>query len=130
MALPPGAPAFRSGKASSLNGTAPQTSANQQEALLRSVPVRKNGKKTLEGQGRQQAYDKDAYTTRTDRVRGPARVHLTRADRAAEGQTDTTTIQIRNSICRKILGIHIRIPTKVSHERGNSASQACIRAIL
>ena len=39
-------------------------------------------------------------------------------------------IQIRYGICRPILGIHIRIPPKASHERGNSAGQACIRVIL
>ena len=86
------------------------------------MPVRQNDKKTLEGQRRQQACNKDGHTTRTDRVRGPARIQLTRADRAAEGQTDPTTIQIRYGICRPVLGIHIRIPTKASHERGNSAS--------
>ena len=68
--------------------------------------------------------------TRTGCVHGPARIHFAGADSAAERQVDPTMVQVCDDFCRPILGVHIRLPTMTSHVRGNSASQACIRAIL
>ena len=73
--------------------------ANRQEALLCGMPVRQNDKKTLEGQGRQQACRKNGQKTRTGSVRGPTRIQLARSDSATEGQVNPPTIQIRHNIC-------------------------------
>ena len=64
--------------------------------------------------------------TRPGCVRGATRIQLTRADCTAEGQADPTTIQVCNDFRQPILGVHIRLPSKVPHERGNRTSQACI----
>ena len=94
MALLPGTPSLRPCQAAGSNGTAPQATTRQQETLLCSVSIRKNDKKTLEGQGRQQGCHEDGNTTRTGRIRGPTGIQLARADCAAEGQADPTKIQV------------------------------------
>ena len=96
---------------------------SKKEALLCSVSVWENDKKTLEGQGRQYECHKNSYTTRTDRVCGLTRVHFARAYCASEGQTDPTMIQVCYEFRQPvILGVHIRFPSTMSHEQGNCTS--------
>ena len=90
------------------------------------MSVWENDKKTLEGQGRQQACYKNGNMTWSDCVRGPIRIKLAWTDCTAEGQANPTTIQVCDSVRRPILGVYILLPSKAPYERANRTSEACI----